>query len=90
MLLFCEGVSIGSPGSFISSPVENMAFDLLVKPALLKMQGVENFNPQAYKADLLTHWIKLLLVDANCYMVVYEGVKEIRAGQEVDILPFDW
>ena len=40
--------------------------------------------------DLLSHWIKLLLVDANCYMVVYEGVKEIRAGQEVDILPFDW
>ncbi|MEZ0336944.1 MAG: gephyrin-like molybdotransferase Glp [Aquificaceae bacterium] len=110
----------GLPGNPVSCAV---AFDLLVKPALLKMQGVENFKPQAYKAELLRDFSRrdaerrefararfiqkdgklycdyspktqshmlTSYVDANCYMVVYEGVKEIRAGQEVDILPFDW
>ncbi len=110
----------GLPGNPVSCA---MAFDLLVKPALLKMQGVENFKPQAYKAELLRDFSRrdaerrefvrarfiqkdgklycdyspktqshmlTSYVDANCYMVVYEGVKEIRAGQEVDILPFDW
>jgi len=110
----------GLPGNPVSCA---MAFDLLVKPALLKMQGVENFKPQAYKVELLRDFSRrdaerrefvrarfiqkdgklycdyspktqshmlTSYVDANCYMVVYEGVKEIRAGQEVDILPFDW
>jgi len=110
----------GLPGNPVSCAI---AFDLLVKPALLKMQGVENFKPQVYMAELLKDFSRkdaerrefvrarfmekegklycdyspktqshmlTSYVDANCYMVVYEGVKEIRAGQEVDILPFDW
>ena len=110
----------GLPGNPVSCAI---AFDLLVKPALLKMQGVENYRPTVYKAELLRDFSRkdaerrefvrarfiqkdgrlycdyspktqshmlTSYVDANCYMVVYEGVKEIRAGQEVDILPFDW
>ncbi|MCY0889784.1 MAG: molybdopterin molybdotransferase MoeA [Pyrobaculum arsenaticum] len=110
----------GLPGNPVSCA---MAFDLLVKPALLKMQGVENFKPQAYKAELLRDFSRrdaerrefvrarfiqkdgklycdyspktqshmlTSYVDANCYMVVYEEVKEIKAGQAVEILPFDW
>ncbi|MFN4012791.1 MAG: gephyrin-like molybdotransferase Glp [Aquificaceae bacterium] len=108
----------GLPGNPVSCA---MAFDLLVKPALIKMQGAEDFRPQVYRAELLrdfsrkdaerrefvrarfiekggklycdyspkiqSHMLSSY-VDANCYMVVYEGVKEIKAGQEVEILPF--
>lgn len=110
----------GLPGNPVSCA---MAFDLFVKPTLLKMQGVENYKPPVYKAELLrdfsrrdaerreflrarftekdgrlycdyspktqSHMLTSYL-DANCYMVVYEGVKEIKAGQEVEILPFYW
>ncbi len=27
-------------------------------------------------------------VDANCYMVVYEGVREIKEGERVEVIPF--
>ncbi|MFN3471687.1 MAG: gephyrin-like molybdotransferase Glp [Aquificaceae bacterium] len=108
----------GLPGNPVSCAI---AFDLLVKPALIKMQGAEDFRPQVYRAELLrdfsrkdaerrefvrarfiekggklycdyspktqSHMLSSY-VDANCYMVVYEGVKEIKAGQEVEILPF--
>lgn len=110
----------GLPGNPVSCA---MAFDLLVKPALLKMQGVENYRPTVYKAELLRDFSRkdaerrefvrarfiqkdgrlycdyspktqshmlTSYVDANCYMVVYEEVKEIKAGQAVEILPFDW
>jgi len=110
----------GLPGNPVSCAI---AFDLLVKPALLKMQGVENYRPTVYKAELLRDFSRkdaerrefvrarfiqkdgrlycdyspktqshmlTSYVDANCYMVVYEEVKEIKAGQAVEILPFDW
>ncbi len=110
----------GLPGNPVSCA---MAFDMLVKPALLRMQGLEDFRPKVYKAELQRDFFRkdaerrefvrakfterdgrLLCdyspktqshmltsyVDANCYMVVYEGVHEIKAGQQVDIVPFDW
>lgn len=110
----------GLPGNPVSCA---LAFDLLVKPALLKMQGIEDCRPRFLKAQLLKDFSrkdterrefvrakyihkdgKLLCdyssktqshmltsyVDANCYLVVYEGVDSLQSGQEVDILPFDW
>lgn len=110
----------GLPGNPVSCA---MAFDLLVKPAILKMQGFENHMPVTFKAQLTrdfsrrdaerrefvrarfweeagklyceyspkTHSHMLTsYVGANCYMVVYEGTKEIRAGEEVEVIPFEW
>ncbi len=110
----------GLPGNPVSCA---MAFDMLVKPALLKMQGVEEHRPKFLKAELLRDFSRkdaerrefvraryvekdgrlfcdyspktqshmlTSYVDANCYMVVYEGVHELKAGQQVDIVPFDW
>ncbi len=110
----------GLPGNPVSCA---MAFDMLVKPSLLKMQGIKDCIPKMYKAELLRDFTRkdaerrefvratftekdgrlfcdyspktqshmlTSYVDANCYMVVYEGVNEIKAGQRVDIVPFDW
>ncbi|MCX8059646.1 MAG: molybdopterin molybdotransferase MoeA, partial [Aquificaceae bacterium] len=113
-----KSLLFGLPGNPVSCV---MAFDLLVKPALLKMQGIENCRPPLYKATLLRDFQRkdaerrefvrasyreeggrlvcdyspktqshmlTSYVGANCYLVVYEGVKELRAGQEVEIVPF--
>ncbi|MEN3028332.1 MAG: gephyrin-like molybdotransferase Glp [Aquificaceae bacterium] len=110
----------GLPGNPVSCL---MAFDLLVKPALLRMQGVEKCGPTVYRAQLVRDFSRreaerrefvrakfweeggrlycdfspktqshmlTSYVDANCYLVVYEGVKELRAGQEVEVIPFPW
>ncbi|MCX8076515.1 MAG: molybdopterin molybdotransferase MoeA [Aquificaceae bacterium] len=107
----------GLPGNPVSCVI---AFDLLVKPALMKMQGMEDCKPVYYTARLVrdfsrrdaerrefvrarfwedggkiycdysskTHSHMLTsYVGANCYMVVYEGVKELKEGQEVKIIP---
>ncbi|MFN3871186.1 MAG: hypothetical protein ACK4MW_06880 [Aquificaceae bacterium] len=29
-------------------------------------------------------------LSADCYMVVYEGVKEIKKGEKVDVIPFNY
>ncbi len=114
-----KSLLFGLPGNPVSCV---MAFDLLVKPAIRKMQGFEKCEPIILKAELVRDFSrrnaerrefvrakfwqeggKLLCdyspkteshmltsyVDANCYMVVYEGVHELKAGQEVDIVPFD-
>lgn len=110
----------GLPGNPVSCAI---AFDLLVKPALMKMQGMENYRPIIHKAELLRDFSRkdaerreflraqliskggrlycdyspktqshmlTSYVSANCYLVVYEGVHELKAGQEVDVIPFDW
>ncbi len=110
----------GLPGNPVSCAV---AFDLLVKPALMKMQGMENYKPPIHKAELLRdfsrrdaerrEFVRAQLiaregklycdysqktqshmltsyVNANAYLVLYEGVNELKAGQEVDVIPFDW
>lgn len=122
VLLAKKGRSLffGLPGNPVSCI---MAFDLLVKPAIKKMQGLQDCTPPIYKAELLrdysrkdaerrefvraNFWHKdgRLLCDyspktqshmltsyvgTNCYMVVYEEIKDLKAGQEVDIIPFDW
>ncbi len=113
-----KGLFFGIPGNPVSCA---MAFDLLVKPALLKMQGAKDYLPKILKARIkrdfyrrdaerrefvraVWWWEKDTLVcdfsqklqshmltsyvDANCYLVVREGVKEIKEGEEVDVILF--
>ncbi|MCS7307102.1 MAG: molybdopterin molybdotransferase MoeA, partial [Aquificaceae bacterium] len=107
----------GLPGNPVSCVI---AFDLLVKPALMKMQGMEDYKPVYYTARLVRDFSRrdaerrefvrarfweeegklycdyspktqshmlTSYVGANCYMVVYEGIKELKEGQEVKIIP---
>ncbi|MFN7064582.1 MAG: gephyrin-like molybdotransferase Glp [Aquificaceae bacterium] len=115
-----KSLFFGLPGNPVSCA---MSFDLLVKPALMKMQGREDHRPPTYKAELLKDFsrrdaerrefvrARLLKEDgkvycdysiktqshmltsyisADCYMVVPEGVKEVKGGQEVEVIPFNW
>ena len=108
----------GIPGNPVSCA---MAFDLLVKPALLKMQGAKEDLPKTLKARIkrdfyrrdakrrefvrAVYWwegdslvcdfsqklqshMLTSYVDANCYLVVKEGVKEIKKGEEVELILF--
>ncbi|MFN3264886.1 MAG: molybdopterin molybdotransferase MoeA, partial [Aquificaceae bacterium] len=122
VLLARRGRSLffGLPGNPVSCI---MAFDLLVKPAIRRMQGFQECRPPLYRAELVRGFSRkdaerrefvrarfwqrdgrlfcdyspktqshmlTSYVDANCYMVVYEDVHELKAGQVVDIIPFDW
>jgi molybdopterin molybdotransferase len=122
VLLARSGRSLffGLPGNPVSCI---MAFDLLVKPAIRRMQGFQECRPPLYRAELVRDFSRkdaerrefvrarfwqrdgrlfcdyspktqshmlTSYVDANCYMVVYEDVHELKAGQVVDIIPFDW
>ncbi|RMH03424.1 MAG: molybdopterin molybdenumtransferase MoeA [Aquificota bacterium] len=113
-----KSLFFGLPGNPVSCII---AFDLLVYPALLKMQGVQECKPKSLRARLVKSfsrrdaerrefvrakvWFEgeeLLCdfstktqshmlssyVDANCYMVVYEGVREIKEGERVEVIPF--
>ena len=113
-----KSLFFGLPGNPVSCV---MAFDLLVYPALLKMQGLEDVKPKSFKARLLRsfsrkdaerrefvrarvwfekeEWVcdyspktqshmLTSYVNANCYMVVYEGVNEIKEGERVEVIPF--
>ncbi|MCX8164875.1 MAG: molybdopterin molybdotransferase MoeA [Aquificaceae bacterium] len=108
----------GLPGNPVSCV---MAFDLLVKPALMKMQGIEECRPKVYRATLTKDFSRkdaerreflrasfweedgklycdyspktqshmlTSYICANCYLVVYENVKELKAGEQVEIIPF--
>lgn len=107
----------GLPGNPVSCAT---AFDLLVAPALLKMQGSRDFMPKFWKARLVRSYSRgdaerreflrgrfwfdgeLLCdfspktqshmltsyIEANCYIVVYEEVKELKEGDTVDVVPF--
>jgi len=112
-----KGLFFGIPGNSVSCAT---AFDLLVKPALLKLQGAKDHLPKTLKAKLkrdfcrrdaerrefvraFYYWDDGLVCDysqklqshmltsyvgANCYMVVKEGVKEIKEGEQVQIILF--
>ncbi|RMH79321.1 MAG: molybdopterin molybdenumtransferase MoeA [Acidobacteria bacterium] len=107
----------GLPGNPVSCAI---AFDLLVTPALLKMQGYREEFPKLWKAKLVRSFSRRdserreflrgrlwfdgeLLCDfspknqshmltsyigANCYIVVYEDIKELKEGDRVDVFPF--
>ncbi|MFN3947742.1 MAG: molybdopterin molybdotransferase MoeA, partial [Aquificaceae bacterium] len=115
-----KSLFFGLPGNPVSCA---LAFDLFVKPAIMKMQGRENHRPPTYKAKLIRdfsrkdaerrEFVRAKLVkeggglycdystkiqshmltsylSADCYMVVYEGVKEIKKGEKVDVIPFNY
>ncbi|MFN3599258.1 MAG: gephyrin-like molybdotransferase Glp [Aquificaceae bacterium] len=115
-----KSLFFGLPGNPVSCA---LAFDLFVKPAIMKMQGREDHKPPMYRAELLKdfsrkdaerrEFVRAKLIkeggrlycdystktqshmltsylSADCYMVVYEGVKEIKKGEEVDVTPFYW
>jgi len=113
-----KGLFFGIPGNPVSCA---MAFDLIVKPALLKMQSAKDYMPKTLWAklkrdfsrrdperrefvravlslegqDLVCDYIPKLqshmltsYVGANCYMVVREGVKELKGGELVEVVLF--
>jgi molybdopterin molybdotransferase len=113
-----KGLFFGIPGNPVSCA---MAFDLIVKPALLKMQSAKDYMPKTlwaklkrdfsrrdperrefvravlslegqdlvcdYSPKLQSHMLTSY-VGANCYMVVREGVKELKAGELVEVVLF--
>ncbi len=113
-----EGLFFGIPGNPVSCA---MAFDLIVKPALLKMQSAKDYIPKTLWAKLKRdfsrrdperrEFVRAVLsleeqqlvcdfspklqshmltsyVGANCYMVVKEGVKELKEGELVEVVLF--
>ncbi len=113
-----KGLFFGIPGNPVSCA---MAFDLIVKPALLKMQSAKDHMPRTlwarlrrdfsrrdperrefvravlslegqdlvcdYSPKLQSHMLTSY-VGANCYMVVREGVKELKGGELVEVVLF--
>ncbi len=113
-----RGLFFGIPGNPVSCA---MAFDLIVKPALLKMQSARDYMPKTlwaklkrdfsrrdperrefvravlslegqdlvcdYSPKLQSHMLTSY-VGANCYMVVREGVKELKGGELVELVLF--
>jgi molybdopterin molybdotransferase len=113
-----KGLFFGIPGNPVSCA---MAFDLIVKPALLKMQSAKDYMPKTlwaklkrdfsrrdperrefvravlslegqdlvcdYSPKLQSHMLTSY-VGANCYMVVREGVKELKEGELVEVVLF--
>jgi len=113
-----KGLFFGIPGNPVSCV---MAFDLIVKPALLKMQSAKDYMPKTLWAKLKRdfsrrdperrEFVRAFLslegqdlvcdfspklqshmltsyVGANCYMVVREGVKELKGGELVEVVLF--
>ncbi|MFZ8861850.1 MAG: gephyrin-like molybdotransferase Glp [Thermocrinis sp.] len=113
-----KGLFFGIPGNPVSCA---MAFDLIVKPALLKMQSAKDYTPKTLWAKLKRdfsrrdperrEFVRAILslegqqlvcdfsqklqshmltsyVGANCYMVVREGVKELKGGELVEVVLF--
>jgi molybdopterin molybdotransferase len=113
-----KGLFFGIPGNPVSCAV---AFDLIVKPALLKMQSAKDYMPKTLWAKLKRdffrrdperrEFVRAVLsleeqqlvcdfspklqshmltsyVDANCYMVVREGIKELKEGELVEVVLF--
>jgi molybdopterin molybdochelatase len=113
-----KGLFFGIPGNPVSCA---MAFDLIVKPALLKMQSAKDYMPKTLWAKLKRdfsrrdaerrEFVRAFLsleeqhlicdfspklqshmltsyVGANCYMVVREGVKELKEGALVEVVLF--
>lgn len=113
-----KGLFFGIPGNPVSCA---MAFDLIVKPALLKMQFAKDYMPKTLWAKLKRdfsrrdaerrEFVRAFLsleeqqlvcdfspklqshmltsyVGANCYMVVKEGVKELKGGELVEVVLF--
>jgi len=113
-----KGLFFGIPGNPVSCA---MAFDLIVKPALLKMQSAKDYIPKTLWARLKRdfsrrdperrEFVRAVLsleeqqlvcdfspklqshmltsyVGANCYMVVKEGVKELKGGELVEVVLF--
>ncbi len=111
-----KGLFFGLPGNPVSCAV---AFDLLVYPAIRKMQGAQDIFKKRIKAILTEDYVRrdakrrefararlwfengsLLCkpakkqqshmlssyVGANSYMIIYEGVKELKKGEEVEVL----
>jgi Molybdopterin biosynthesis enzyme len=113
-----KGLFFGIPGNPVSCAV---AFDLIVKPALLKMQSAKDYMPRTlwaklkrdffrrdperrefvraflslegqdlvcdYSSKLQSHMLTSY-VGANCYMVVREGVKELKGGELIEVVLF--
>ncbi|MFZ8786827.1 gephyrin-like molybdotransferase Glp [Thermocrinis sp.] len=113
-----KGLFFGIPGNPVSCAV---AFDLIVKPALLKMQSAKDYMPRTlwaklkrdffrrdperrefvraflslegqdlvcdYSPKLQSHMLTSY-VGANCYMVVREGVKELKGGELIEVVLF--
>jgi Molybdopterin biosynthesis enzyme len=113
-----KGLFFGIPGNPVSCA---MAFDLIVKPALLKMQSAKDYMPKTLWARLKRdfsrrdaerrEFVRAVLsleeqqlvcdfspklqshmltsyVGADCYMVVREGVKELKGGELVEVVLF--
>jgi molybdopterin molybdotransferase len=113
-----KGLFFGLPGNPVSCA---MAFDLIVKPSLLKMQSAKDYMPKTLWARLKRdfsrrdperrEFVRAVLsleeqqlvcdfspklqshmltsyVGANCYMVVKEGVKELKGGELVEVVLF--
>jgi molybdopterin molybdotransferase len=113
-----KGLFFGLPGNPVSCV---MAFDLIVKPALLKMQSAKDHMPKTLWAKLKRdfsrrdperrEFVRAVLrlegqhlvcdfspklqshmltsyIGANCYMVVKEGVKELKGGELVEVVLF--
>jgi molybdopterin molybdotransferase len=113
-----KGLFFGIPGNPVSCAI---AFDLIVKPALLKMQSAKDYMPKTLWAKLKRdfsrrdaerrEFVRAFLsleeqqlvcdfspklqshmltsyVGANCYMVVKEGVKELKGGELVEVVLF--
>jgi molybdopterin molybdotransferase len=113
-----KGLFFGIPGNPVSCAI---AFDLIVKPALLKMQSAKDYMPKTLWAKLKRdfsrrdperrEFVRAVLsleeqqlvcdfspklqshmltsyVGANCYMVVREGVKELKGGELVEVVLF--
>jgi molybdopterin molybdotransferase len=113
-----KGLFFGIPGNPVSCA---MAFDLIVKPALLKMQSAKDYMPKTLWAKLKRdfsrrdaerrEFVRAVLsleeqqlvcdfspklqshmltsyVGANCYMIVKEGVKELKGGELVEVVLF--
>ncbi len=113
-----RGLFFGIPGNPVSCAI---AFDLIVKPALLKMQSAKDYTPKTlwaklkrdfsrrdperrefvravlslegqdlvcdYSPKLQSHMLTSY-VGANCYMVVREGVRELKGGELVEVVLF--
>jgi molybdopterin molybdotransferase len=113
-----KGLFFGIPGNPVSCA---MAFDLIVKPAFLKMQSAKDYMPKTLWARLKRdfsrrdaerrEFVRAVLsleeqqlvcdfspklqshmltsyVGANCYMIVKEGVKELKGGELVEVVLF--
>uniref|UniRef100_A0A7C5SZG8 Molybdopterin molybdenumtransferase n=1 Tax=Thermocrinis ruber TaxID=75906 RepID=A0A7C5SZG8_9AQUI len=113
-----KGLFFGIPGNPVSCAI---AFDLIVKPALLRMQSAKDYMPKTLWAKLKRdfsrrdaerrEFVRAVLsleeqqlvcdfspklqshmltsyVGANCYMVVREGVKELKGGELVEVVLF--